>query len=152
MPIADEEYQVHMKDGTITVVADAKVYPNEQFYAMDNLFDGDYTEVDKHDSYWLAKDCRRTTMTFDFPSPLSITRIRLAPRCRSDSLAPDFQVRPLHRRRCASLTDMIVTAFDGVRSSPSQSTEFREKYWSRMCTSLRLQVSATPLRHHIPHL
>ena len=76
----------------VTVTSTNPVYSNQNYYYMGYMFDNVFDSVDAHTNYWLGQTRDDTVFTFDFDPPVDLTRIRLAPKCRSDSVAVDFQV------------------------------------------------------------
>ena len=68
---------VHTIAGVATVTASNPVYDDGVYYNMDNLFDGDTSPTDVHDTYWMAQNEAETTLTFRFPAALELSRVSL---------------------------------------------------------------------------
>ena len=77
----------------LTVTSSSPVYANGNYYYIQYLFDGEFSSIDDHSHYFLAANTNDLTFTFDFgEAPVDLTRVKLAPRVRSDSQAADFQL------------------------------------------------------------
>ena len=76
----------------MTFTSSNPVYANSNYYYMGYLFDNEFDTTNAHTNYWLGARQVDTVFTFDFDPSVDLTRIRLAPKCRPDSVAADFQV------------------------------------------------------------
>jgi hypothetical protein len=85
--------KVYTVAGVATVTSDNPTYSNSNYYYMQYMFDGVYQNLNQHANYWLGQSTSQDTkFTFTFPAPVPLSMIRVMPKCRSDSPAPDFQV------------------------------------------------------------
>jgi hypothetical protein len=104
---------VHTIAGVATVTASNPVYDDGVYYNMDNLFDGDTSPTDVHDTYWMAQNEAETTLTFRFPAALELSRVRLALRCRAGVEPPDFAIS-VSDGAGATTAVVVRTAANGV--------------------------------------
>ena len=60
------------------------------YYHMGYLFDTQFEALDSHTDYWLGQNSVSTTFTIEFTEARELTRIKVAPACRSDSTPMDY--------------------------------------------------------------
>ena len=75
-----------------TVTSSNPTYNNGNYYYIQYLFDGVYQSIDNHPNYWLGQSSSDTTFTINFGTPVDLTRVKLAPKCRSDTNSMDYQL------------------------------------------------------------
>jgi len=91
----------------MTLTSSNPVYSNADYYYMGYMFDNEFDSRDSHHDYWLGQRQDDTVFTFDFEPAVDLTRIRLAPKCRSDSVAPDFQVTAVSNEGPRTISNRI---------------------------------------------
>jgi hypothetical protein len=128
---------VHTIAGVATVTASNPVYDNGVYYNMDNLFDGDTSPADVHDTYWLAQneaascdDACKPGGTYDGPGDMS--------GCTSDYCSATYGLGGTLTSRCTPGADGHAYAVQECQQTCGICTEAESTLTFRFPAALEL--------------